>query len=533
MQREILFGKDARDKLLAGVKKIVKAVGVTMGGAGKTVYIGRAAYGNDGLVHLPSIITKDGWTVTRHFELSDPLENRGAMLVKEAADKTVSQAGDATTCTVVLSGALIEGGMELINAGANSQELKKGIDSAVDNVVEELKKMSTKVAGDNDKIFQVATVSANNDTVIGRYIADAYAKIGDEGVITIEESKGLGTTIKLTDGYKWDKGWVSNLFVTNQAKQTCEFEDALILLYDKKITHHTQIEQALRISMEQRKPLVIVCEDAEGEGLAYLGINNHNKAISVCVVKSSGIGDGRRDFMEDIALLTGGEYVSDLHGIDIKKVTLSHLGKAEKVIISKEDTVIIGGKGDKEEITDFLNDLKMNVIDAKTEDEKYPIQQRIASITGTAAVIEVGAATDSERGEKLDRYDDAIRSTKAAIEEGFVSGGGTAFVRIANKLFIDGSELSDFQKGQKLVNDALRFPLIQISNNAGIDGREVLSKVSSLVGNVGYNVKSGKFEDLVEAGIIDSTKALRCALINAASVAGAALTSECLIVTTA
>lgn len=530
MTKEIFFEKEARDKLLSGVNKIVKAVSVTMGAAGRCVLVGNATYGNDGLFHYPNIITKDGFSVTKHFELSDPVENRGAMLIKEAALKTVEQAGDSTTATCVLAGELIENGMDMVNAGANSQEIKRGIDRAVDLVVDELREMSIKVAGDNEKIFQVACVSANNDAVIGRYIADAYAKIGDEGVINIEESKGLNTTIKLTDGFKWDKGWAASYFINNPAKQICEFEEPLILLYDKRIIHHTQIEKALEVSLTQRKPLVIVCEDVDGEGLAYLALNNKNGSIRVCVVRSSGIGDFRTDFMEDLGLLTNATYVSDIHGIDIKKVQPVHFGTAKKVIVSKDETVIIGGAGNKDKIADFLNELKMNLAEAKTEDEKYPIEKRIAALTGSIAVIQVGAATESELGEKLDRYDDAVRSTKSAIQEGVLAGAGTSFIRISQKLS-QKEYLTDFEKGHQLVYESLKKPLKQIVANAGLDSEQILKMVESSDGNEGYNLKTNKVENLIESGIIDSTKALRCALVNAASVAGAALTSECLIVT--
>ncbi len=531
MQKQVLFGSDARAKILSGVKKIVDAVKVTMGASGKTVLIGNAVYGADGLVKLPTIITKDGYTVTKHFELNDAIEHRGAMIVKEAAEKTVTEAGDATTCTCVLAGAIIEGGIELVNNGANSQEVKKGIDAAVELALKELKEISIPVSGDNNKIKQVATVSANNDVEIGGYIAEAYKSIGDFGIIDIEESNGLNTVIKLSDGFKWDKGWVSPLFVTNPAKQTCEFDNPLILLYDKKITYHTQIERSVQISLQQNKPLVIICEDSDGEGLAFLSINNHNKAIRVCVVKSPEFGDLRRENMEDIALLTGGTYVSDIRGMDIKEVELDNLGSAKKVIISKDETIIIDGVGDKDEVINLVNDLKMNLVDAKTEDDKHPIEKRIAKLTGGVAVIQVGAATESELGEKLDRYDDAVRSTKAAIQEGFVAGGGTAFVRIADKLELPENKSDSFNKGFALVAEVLSKPLKQIIENSGENAEAIYQEVKLEEGNVGYNVKTDSIEDLIESGIIDSTKALRCALVNAASVAGTAITSECIIVT--
>jgi len=529
MQKSVLFNKDARDKILSGVRQITKAVSVTMGASGKCVLVGNSVYGADGLVALPSIVTKDGFTVTKHFELSDPIEQRGAMLIKEAAEKTVQQAGDATTCTVVLAGAMIEEGMKLVNEGANSQELKRGIESAADIVVKELKEMSVQVSGDNNKIFQVATVSANNDKEIGRYIADAYKIIGDDGVIDIEASNGLNTVVKTEDGFKFDNGWISPLFVTNKAKETCEFNDAMVLLYDKSIKHHTQIERALQISINEGKQLLIICEDADGEGLAMLAMNNLQQRIRVCIVKSPEFGDLRRERMEDIAILTGATYMSDLSGLDIKEIELAHFGSAKKVTVSKDETIIIGGNSDLSKVTELVNDLKMNLAEAKTEDEKYPIEKRIARLTGGIAVIQVGAATQSELGEKLDRYDDAVRSTKAAISEGYLAGGGTAFVRISAKHASAFTE-SDFEKGQQLVYAAMNKPLSQIVENSGADHQRILERVYVKTGNEGYNVKSGKVEDLIQAGIIDSTKALRCALINAASVSGVALTSECLIV---
>lgn len=531
MRKEVLFGADARKGILAGVNKIVDAIKVTMGASGKTVLIGNAFYGNDGLVNEPTIITKDGYTCAKHFQLSDQLEQRGAMLVKEAAFKTVEEAGDATTATTVLAGALINGGMKLVDEGANSQEVKKGIDKAVELFIQELKEIAVPVAGDNNRILQVATVSANNDAVIGKYIADAYEKIGHDGVIDVTTSNGLTTNIKVADGFKFDKGWVSPLFVTNKAKEIVEFEEPLILLYDKRINHHSQVEAALNIAIQRGRPMLIICEDAEGQGLAFLGMNNVQQRIRVCVVKSPSFGDERRDYMEDMAKLTGGSYISDLNGFDIKEVIFNQLGSAKKVIVTKEETVIIGGQGVKDDVDELVNDLKMNLAEAKTQDDKAPIEKRIARLTGGVAVIEVGAATESELGEKLDRYDDAIRSAKSSISDGIVAGGGTAMLRIAERLAFKKTELTDFEKGQQLVAESLLAPLKQIAENAGLSGDAIFMRVSGLGNTIGYNVKSGQVEDLMESGIIDSAKALRCALVNAASVAGAAITSETVIIT--
>lgn len=539
MTKEVLFGKESREKTLEGVKKITEAVRVTMGSSGKCVLVGNAVYGNDGIVHLPTVVTKDGFTVTKHFELKDAIENRGAMMIKEAALKTVEQVGDATTCTCVLAEALISGGMKLIDEGANSQQIKKGMDAACEYVVEKLKEISTPVRGNNDRVRQIATVSANNDETIGKLIADAFLKIGDDGVIDIEASNGTETSIKVSDGFKFDRGWVSPLFINNKAKETCEFENPIILLYDKKITHHTQVENAILYSNKSGKPLLIICEGAEDEGLAYLAINNVRQNLRVCVVKSPDFRVFGIDGMNDIALLTGGDYVSDLHGLDIKEVQEENFGSAKKVIISKNETVIIGGNKNEKKFDEFIIELRMNLAGAKTEDEKYPIEKRIARLNGAVAVLQVGAATETELNEKLDRVDDAVRATRAAIAEGFVAGGGTAFLRIQKwselkdgKTYSLVNPNSDFIKGHEILFNAIQSPLKQICENAGVDPLETLRLVLEKTGNVGYNALTGEITDMVSAGIIDSTKALRCALINAVSVAGMVLTSECSIITT-
>lgn len=531
MLKEVLFGKQARDKVLAGVKKITDAVRVTMGSSGKCVLVGEGFFGNDGLVALPTIITKDGYTVTKHFELADRVENRGALMIKEAAMKTVIQAGDATTCTCVLAEAIVSRGTQLIEEGGNSQEIKKGIDNAVEQAVAELKKMSTLIGDDNDKIFQVATVSANNDPAIGRLIADAFKKIGNEGLVDIEAGTALETEIRVSDGYKFDRSWVHPLFINKNEKQVCEFEDPLIVLYDKRITHHTQILKAVETSLQTGKPLLVICEDAVEEGLAFLLLNKHEKRVKICVVKSPSFGDDRRIEMEDIALLTGGEFMGDIRGKNIKEIKQGDYGRAKKVIVTKDETIIIGGEGKKSEIENLLNELRMNLAQAKNEDEKFPIEKRIARLTSGIAVIQVGGATETEMNEKLDRFDDAVRSTKSAISEGFVAGGGTAFVRIAGNVMIDENQTPGFRAGQQLIKDILAAPIKQMAFNAGVNGDDVYEYVKASSGNDGYNTRTERFEDMVEAGIIDSTKALRCALINAASVAGMLLTTEAIIET--
>ena len=532
MQKSVLFGKESREKIAAGVKKITDAVRVTMGAAGKCVLVGEAIYGNDGLVHLPTIVSKDGWQVTRYFELPDAIEHRGAMMIKEAATKTVEQVGDATTCTCVLADAMISNGVALINAGANSQEIKKGMDKATEFVIAELKKMSTPVRGDIERVRQIATVSANNDKTIGDLIAGAIDKIGYDGVIDIQQSNGVETEIKVTDGFKIDRGWVSPLFVNVPAKESCEFENPYILLYDKKINHHSQVEKIMSLVQQRQRPVLVICEDLVDEGLAFLGMNAYRQLLKVCVIKSPDFGDARRDWMEDIALLTGGTYISDVRGASIKEANLTHLGSAKKVIISKTETVIVDGEGDKAKIEKFQESLKATLDNTKTEEEKFEIEKRIARLSGSIAVIKVGAATETELKEKLDRVDDSVRATKAAIAEGFIAGGGTALAKIAPKVFLTNDPLTDFQKGQQIISNALSRPLTQIVENAGLDGNPILMRVIGAKENEGYNALTGEITNMVEAGIIDSTKAIRCALQNAVSVAGMVLTSECSIVTT-
>lgn len=526
MLKEVHYNKEARAKLLTGVKKITNAVKGTMGASGRCVLIGESVY-NDGLMPLPTIITKDGYTVTRHFQLPEMVENRGALMIKEAAMKTVMQAGDATTCTCVLAEAIFSKGVELVDAGGNAQEIKRGIESAVDAAIKELTAMSTQIKDDNEKIFQVASVSANNDHSIGRLIADAFKQIGPEGVIDIEESVAPKTSIKISNGYKIDRSWVHPLFINNKERQVCEFDDPLVLLYDKKITHHKQVEKAVSLASGQGKQLFIICEDAEGEGLAFLAINNAQQKIRVCLIKAPSFGEDRQVEMEDIALLTGADYISDIRGINIMDIKTGNFGRAKKIVVTKDETIIVDADGNKKELENLLNELRMNLAAAKTEEEKAPIEKRIARLTGGVAVIQVGAPTETEMKEKFDRFDDAVRATKAAIAEGFVAGGGTAFVRVGDKLEIDATRSKDFQDGQYLIKWALEAPIRQMAINAGVDPNTIWQAVSEMQGDNGYNTASGKYEDMVEAGIIDSTKALRCALINAASVASMLLITEC------
>jgi chaperonin GroEL len=520
MMKSVLFGEESRKPLLAGIQKITNAVRVTMGAAGRCVMIGNAVYGNDGLVALPTIVSKDGWQVTKHFLLHDAVENRGAMLIKEAATKTVEMAGDATTATCVLAEAMISEGVKMIDNGYNPQVLKKQLDEAVAKTVKKLNEISTPARDQIERVRQIATVSANNDTFIGDLIAEAFKKIGFDGVIDIEKSNTSETSVKTTDGVKIERGWISPLFVNNPAKETTEFDNPFILLYDKKITHHTQIQTALSIVQNAGKPLLIICEDVEQQGLGFLALNNHQKRVSVCAIKCPDFGVSKAEWMEDIALLTGATYISDIRGIDIKKVNEGHLGKAKKILVSKNETVIVEGEAKEDKLEDFLNNLKMNLTQAKTEAEKAVIEKRIARLSGQIAVIEVGGVTETEFYERLDRVDDSVRATKAAIAEGFVPGGGTAFLRCL-----------DLAPELPFFNEVLKRPLRQICSNAGIENiDDKIKEVIAAGDNNGFNVLTNTVEDMVKAGIIDSTKAIRCALTNAASVAGMFLTSECSII---
>lgn len=556
MNKKTLYGREAREKILEGVTKIVDAVKVTLGPLGRNVLISQSMIHDYSVHALPVHITKDGYTVTRAFELTDdPFAQAGVLMVKEAAQKTVTEAGDGTTSCCVLVEAIVKDGIARIENGENPVDIKKSIDKEVEYVVAQLKKMSTPIKGDIEKIRQIATISANNDEEIGGWIAKAFQKIGDEGVIDIEANKSMVTEIKISDGYKFDKSWVSPLFINNKEKQICEFENPFILLYDKRIIHHTQIARALEMANNSGRAILIICEDAQEEGLAFLALNTIQGRLKCCVVKAPSFGEQQRIEMEDLAILTGGTYISDLRGVDIKEIEQENFGNAQKVIVTKEETIIIGGQADKEKLENLLNELKMNLAQAKTEDERYPIERRIAKLTGGVAVIQVGAPTETELKEKLDRYDDAVRATKAAIAEGYVPGGGTAFLRIAltKRLAINVDALGGltveevieaYAKTGELIGGATAFnatsiitsvlfePLRQICRNSGVDDEAIIKLVLTKGQNIGYNAKTGNVEDLVEAGVVDPTKVLRCALQNAASLASMILTCEVLIADT-
>lgn len=519
MTKKTLYGTEARSSIMEGVRKISKAVACTLGPEGRLVLISQSAIFDYGVHSLPISLTKDGYRTAKSFDVDDYFQKSGVVLVKEAAQKTVDQCGDGTSTTIILLEAIAEAGIKLIEEhGANPMQLKKIIDDEVKIVVDYIQKRAIKIGNDNERIFQVATISANNDPVIGRMIADAFKEIGHEGIIDLEAGQSVSTEIKIASGYRFDKSWVSPLFINNKEKQICEFENPLILLYEKRITHHTQVQRSLELAIQSGRPVLIICEDASEEGLAFLAMNTLQGRIKCCVVKSPSIGERRRQDMEDIAVLTGGTYLSDGKGFDIKEMEFENFGQAKKVVVTKEETVIIGGMAVKTEVENLLNELRMNLAQTKNEDEAAPIEKRIAKLQGGVAVIQVGAATETEMKEKLDRYDDAVRATKSAIAEGYLPGAGTAFLK----------ESARHPQGG-IVFGILSQPLIQICKNAGIDHEPILKQIREGGENDGYNAKSGKVEDLLESGVIDPCKVLRCSLQNAASAAGAILTTECLI----
>lgn len=514
MQKQILTGKEARQKIFDGVKKVSDAVVSTLGPMGRNVIISRCFPSQNGMQYYMPFSTKDGVTVSRNITLTDQLENTGANLIKQAAEKTMMDAGDGTTTTVLLTMAILKKGIELVNEGQNPQELKKEIDKSVSVVVEQLKKIAVPVGDDIEKIRNVATVSANNDRIIGDLIAEAFEKIGKGGIIDIQESGNAETKIEISDGIKIERGWESQYFITNKAKNECELNDVYILLYDKKISKIEQFGNSLAPLIQDRKEILIICEEADGEALAALSMNAQDGTIRNCVIKCPEFGDKKREYMEDLAAITGATYISDEKGRELKKVQMKDFGRAKKVVISKNETSIISPINDKDELTELLNNLRMDLVD-KDGEEKEAIEKRIARLTGSVAVLYVGANTEVEMKEKKDRCDDAVRATKAAISEGILAGGGTAFLRV--------------ESGNDLIDLILLSPLNQICDNAGVDFKNILGQVVSAKGDIGYNAKENKIEDLVKAGIIDPLKVLRCSLENAASVATMILTSETLI----
>ncbi len=519
--KELIFSEEARAKIAKGLDKLADAVKVTLGPRGRNVVIEKK-FGSP-------LITKDGVTVAKEIELEDRFENLGAQLVKEVASKTNDVAGDGTTTATVLAQAIFREGLKSIAAGANAMSLKRGIDKAVDAVVEELKKMAREVS-EKKEIAQVAAISANNDKEIGDLIADAMEKVGKDGVITVEEAKGLETTLEVVEGMQFDRGYLSPYFVTDPEKMECVLEDPYILIHEKKISNLRDMLPLLEEVARSGKPLLVIAEDVEGEALATLVVNKLRGTLMACAVKAPGFGERRKEMLKDIAILTGGQVVSEELGIKLENVRLQDLGRAKKVIVDKEHTTIVGGMGDPKQIEGRIKEIKVQIEKTTSEYDKEKLQERLAKLVGGVAVIKVGAATETEMKEKKARVEDALNATKAAVEEGIVPGGGVALLRCQKALEDLKVEDEDEKIGVNIVKKALEAPLKQIADNAGIEGSIVVEEVKKSDNvNYGFNAATLEYGDMYEFGIIDPVKVVRSALQNAASVAGLMLTTECAI----
>ena len=521
MSKMIFFDIEARNKMKKGVDTLSDAVKVNLGPKGRNVVIERK-FG------APSV-TKDGVTVAKEIELEDPIENMGAQMVKEVASKTADIAGDGTTTATVLAQAIISEGLKNVAAGANPMDLKRGIDKAVIAVVENLKKQSEKIGSDSKKIEQVASISANNDKAIGALIAQAMAKVGKEGVITVEEAKGTDTTVDVVEGMQFDRGYISPYFVTNSEKMQVELSNPYILIYDKKISTMKDILHILEKVAQSSRPLVIIAEDLDGEALATLVVNKLRGTIKVAAVKAPGFGDRRKEMLQDIAVLTAGTVVSEEQGYKLENADLEYLGSAESITIDKDNTTIVGGKGAKKDITARVNQIKAQVETTTSDYDKEKLQERLAKLAGGVAVLYIGAATEIEMKEKKDRVDDALHATRAAVEEGIVPGGGVAYVRASDVLAKMTGSNEDETTGIAIVRRAVEEPLRTIVENAGFEGSVVVNKIKEGKGDYGFNAHTEKYENLFKAGVIDPTKVSRVALENAASIAGMMLTTECVI----
>ena len=522
MSKMIFFDIEARNKMKKGVDTLANAVKVTLGPKGRNVVI-------DKKFGAPQV-TKDGVTVAKEIELEDPIENMGAQMVKEVASKTADIAGDGTTTATVLAQAIISEGLKMVAAGANPMDLKRGIDKAVSLVVANLKGQSQTVGNDSKKIQQVATISANNDETIGKLIAEAFAKVGKEGVITVEEAKGTDTTVDVVEGMQFDRGYVSPYFVTNSEKMEAELQNPYILIYDKKVSAMKDILHILEKVAQTGRPLLIIAEDLEGEALATLVVNKLRGTIKVAAVKAPGFGDRRKEMLQDIAILTAGIVVSEEQGYKLENADLTYLGQAASVTINKDNTTIVGGKGKKTEITARVNQIKAQVENTTSDYDREKLQERLAKLAGGVAVLYVGAATEVEMKEKKDRVDDALHATRAAVEEGIVPGGGVAYIRAVASLDAKvKGQIEDEQTGMQIVRRALEEPMRTLTSNAGIDGSIVVQKIKEGKGDFGFNARTETYENLFKAGVIDPTKVSRVALENAASIAGMLLTTECVI----
>lgn len=521
MAKSIHFNTEARNGLKKGVDALANAVKVTLGPKGRNVVIDKK-FGSPA-------ITKDGVTVAKEIELQDPIENMGAQMVKEVASKTADLAGDGTTTATVLAQAIVNAGLKNVAAGANPMDLKRGIDKAVEAVVNHLKTTSAVVGDDYNKIQQVATISANNDELIGELIANAMKKVGKDGVITVEEAKGTETEVKTVEGMQFDRGYLSPYFVTNTEKMEAELSNPWILLYDKKISSMKDLLPILEKVVQTGKPLLIISEDIEGEALATLVVNKMRGSLKVAAVKAPGFGDRRKEMLQDIAILTGGYVISEEQGRRLEDATLESLGTAEKVTIDKENTTIVNGAGQKEDIAGRINQIKAQIEVSTSDYDKEKLQERLAKLSGGVAVLYIGAASEVEMKEKKDRVDDALHATRAAVEEGIVPGGGVAFIRAIDVLENLKGDNEDETTGIAIVRKSLEEPLRQIVANAGGEGSVVIQKVREGKADFGYNARTGVYENLIGAGVIDPTKVSRVALENAASVSSMLLTTECLL----
>ena len=521
MAKDIVFNNDAREQLRKGVDALANAVKVTLGPKGRNVVIDKKF----GAPH----ITKDGVSVAKEIELENGIENMGAQMVKEVASKTADQAGDGTTTATVLAQAIVNTGLKNVTAGANPMDLKRGIDKAVAAIVEDLKKQSREVGGDINKIKQVATISANNDMKIGEMIAEAMEKVSKDGVITIEEAKGIETSVKVVEGMQFDRGYISPYFVTDTEKMEAVYENPYILIYDKKISTMKDFLPVLEKVVQTGRPLLIIAEDVESEALATLVVNRLRGSLKIIAVKAPGFGDRRKEMLEDIAILTGGIVRSEEKGYKLEDTDLSMLGQAEKINIDKDNTTIVSGRGAKESIQARVGQIKAQIEKTTSDYDREKLQERLAKLAGGVAVIYVGAASEVEMKEKKDRFDDALHATRAAVEEGIIPGGGTAYIRAIEALSAIKPENEDEKLGVEIIRRAVEEPLRQIVANAGLEGSVIVNKVKEGEGDFGYNARKEVFENLYENGVIDPVKVTRVALENAASIAGMLLTTECVL----
>ena len=522
MAKEIKFDLEARDGLKRGVDKLANAVKVTLGPKGRNVVIDKK-YGS------PQV-TKDGVSVAKEIELSDKIENMGAQIIKEVASKTADQAGDGTTTATVLAQAIVTNGLKNVAAGANPMDLKRGMDKAVEVVVKSLGNQSQEVGTDYQKIHQVASISANNDDVIGKLIADAMDKVGKEGVITVEEAKGTETEVKTVEGMQFDRGYLSPYFVTDTDSMTVEMDNPYILIYDAKISSMQSLLPVLEKAVSTSRPFLIIAEDLDGEALATLVVNKVRAGLKVAAVKAPGFGDRRKAMLEDIAVLTGGRFISQDLGMTLETVELSDLGRCERITIDKDNTTIINGNGEKSEITSRIAQIKSQIETVTSDYDREKLQERLAKLAGGVAVIYIGAATEIEMKEKKDRVDDALHATRAAVEEGIIAGGGVAYIRATADLDSLRGANEDENTGISIIRRAIEEPLRQIVNNCGGDASVVVNKVREGSGDYGYNARTEVYENLITAGVIDPTKVARVALQNAASAASMILTTECALI---